>query len=445
MNEKELHIRIPIRRVVDAAGTFIAAAILFIGANYALATTPNPGHPWTDVGNGFWQASNSQTALRTFTFPDADATVLTSNTAVTVPQGGTGWTAIQSGTIPYGNGSSAFSTTSAGTAGTVLALLNGIPTWVATTTLATISGTLPLTGGGTNASLTASNGGIVYSGSSALAILAGNGTAGKILQSGASAAPTWSTATYPATVGTAGQVLMSNGTNWVSAATSTAGLFVNRQVLTSGTTYTPTAGTNTVVLQMCGGGGGGSGATGAATPTTSVGGGGGSGSYAEKRFTNISGAASYTVAIGAAGTAGVAANGAGGAGGNTTFACPSTCTGGALTVTAIGGSGAPATTAAGTSILSSLGGAGGTVATNGDLNTVGQPGGYSVRFSGNTGVSGAGGASHFGGGGNARNTAGVGNAGGNFCAGGGGAMSISASGNAGGAGTVGVIVVWEYK
>ncbi len=61
------------------------------------------------------------------------------------------------------------------------------------------TGQLGLTRGGTAASLTASNGGIVYSTASALAILAGTATANQILMSGASTTPAWSTTTYPAT------------------------------------------------------------------------------------------------------------------------------------------------------------------------------------------------------------------------------------------------------
>ncbi len=61
------------------------------------------------------------------------------------------------------------------------------------------TGQLGLTRGGTAASLTASNGGIVYSTASALAILAGTATAGQMLQSGSSTTPAWSTTTYPAT------------------------------------------------------------------------------------------------------------------------------------------------------------------------------------------------------------------------------------------------------
>ncbi|MGJ0531820.1 beta strand repeat-containing protein [Methylocystis sp.] len=51
-----------------------------------------------------------------------------------VANGGTGWASFAAGAIPYGNGSSALATTSAGTAGQVLAFLNGVPTWTATTT-----------------------------------------------------------------------------------------------------------------------------------------------------------------------------------------------------------------------------------------------------------------------------------------------------------------------
>ena len=68
-----------------------------------------------------------------------------------VGNGGTGWASLAAGAIPYGNGASAIATTTAGLPGQVLALLNGVPTWVATTTLSTISGTLPVGNGGTGA------------------------------------------------------------------------------------------------------------------------------------------------------------------------------------------------------------------------------------------------------------------------------------------------------
>ena len=87
--------------------------------------------------------------------------------------------------------------------------------------------------GGTNAALTASNGGIFYSTASAADILAGTATAGQMLQSGASSAPAWSTATYPATT-TANQILYSSSSN-VIAGLATA----NNGSLVTGNTGVP--------------------------------------------------------------------------------------------------------------------------------------------------------------------------------------------------------------
>lgn len=86
------------------------------------------------------------------------------------------------------------------------------------------TGQLALTRGGTAASLTASNGGIVYSTASAMAIISGTATAGQILRSGSSAAPSWSSATYPATT-TINQILYSSSANVVvGLATANGGI-----------------------------------------------------------------------------------------------------------------------------------------------------------------------------------------------------------------------------
>lgn len=79
------------------------------------------------------------------------------------------------------------------------------------------TGLLSLSRGGSNADLSAqvSNGGIVYSDTAKMQILAGIATAGRILQSGASAAPTWSSISYPSSAGSTGQILRSNGSDTV--------------------------------------------------------------------------------------------------------------------------------------------------------------------------------------------------------------------------------------
>ncbi len=78
---------------------------------------------------------------------------------------------------------------------------------------------VPLNAGGTNANLTASNGGIFYSTATAGAILSGTSTAQQMLQSGSSAAPAWSTATWPAST-TANQLLYSSAANTVGGLTT---------------------------------------------------------------------------------------------------------------------------------------------------------------------------------------------------------------------------------
>ena len=102
---------------------------------------------------------------------------------------------------------------------------------------AAVTNQLPLTAGGTNASLTASNGGIVYSTATALAILAGTATAGQIPRSGASAAPTWSTATYPATI-TANAIPYASATNVIG---ESASLTFDGSTLTAPTIVATTA------------------------------------------------------------------------------------------------------------------------------------------------------------------------------------------------------------
>src|SRR3990167_25509 len=120
---------------------------------------------------------------------------------------------------------------------------------------------LALTEGGTNASLTASNGGMLYSTASAVAVLSGTVTAGQILRSGASTTPSWSTATYPATAGTSGKVLISDGTNIVSStptfpnASATSGKFIRSDGtnwIASTPTLPTTGGTASTLLRSDG-------------------------------------------------------------------------------------------------------------------------------------------------------------------------------------------------
>ncbi len=90
--------------------------------------------------------------------------------------------------------------------------------------------------GGTSANLSAaaSNGGVVWSNATQMQILAGTATARQMLQSGSTATPAWSTATWPATTTQYG-ILYSSGTNIVGQITTG-----NDGVLVTGGTGIPT-------------------------------------------------------------------------------------------------------------------------------------------------------------------------------------------------------------
>ena len=211
---------------------------------------------------------------------------------------------------------------------------------------------------------------------------------------------------------------------------------IGKQVLTSGTTYTPTAGAKYVDAILVGGGGGGGGVTGA-NASVGAGGGGGSGAVLTV-FTALTGAATYTIAIGALGAGGSGTTPTAGTAGTAT-----TLTIGATTYTAPGGSGGTQQTA-GTAAAIVAGGAGAAVATGGTINLTGQSGYYGLRSSGTVGVSGRGADSPYGAGGASVTAAGAGNAATGYGAGGSGGFSTANVNRAGGNGAPGVIIITEY-
>lgn len=100
---------------------------------------------------------------------------------------------------------------------------------------------ITLAHGGTQANLTASNGGIFYSNATTGAILSGTATANQMLQSGSSSAPAWSTTTWPAT-STINQILYSSSANTVTglATVNSAGLLTSAGGVPGWVAYTGT-------------------------------------------------------------------------------------------------------------------------------------------------------------------------------------------------------------
>lgn len=229
-----------------------------------------------------------------------------------------------------------------------------------------------------------------------------------------------------------------DGTRWQLMNPSYAtGSLIGVQVFTSTGTYTPTPGTNSVVVEVQGGGGGGGGSPAAAAGQSGISGGGGGGAYARSRIT--SGFSGVTVTVGAGGTAG-SAGGNGGNGGTSSFGALVSCPG--------GGAGL----ASGTSAVPGLqgGGLGAAISTGGSIvNSQGSPGGQGIVVATSFGYGGGGGGSYFGGGANPQGGTGSSAPGvaavSKGAGGSGGFTAASGSAQVGGAGAAGIVIVHEYS
>lgn len=236
------------------AGTYGGTGInngantLTLGGNFTSSSTVSITGALTTAAAFTTSGANAltltTTALTNITLPTSGTLV---NSAVTTLSSltsiGTIGTGVWQGTVvgsTYGgtgvnNGSNTITLggnlTTAGAFNTTLTVTAGTNVTLPTSgTLATtaqiVSTPISLTNGGTAASLTASNGGIVYSTASTLAILSSTATANQVLLSGSSTTPAWSTTTYPATT-TAKQILYSSATNTIAGlATGNSSLLV---------------------------------------------------------------------------------------------------------------------------------------------------------------------------------------------------------------------------
>lgn len=229
----------------------------------------------------------------------------------------------------------------------------------------------------------------------------------------------------------AGQIatVISDGTNIVDPLTAVVGRFIGVKVFTSSGTYTPTPGTQRVLVEVqgAGGAGGGSAATGAGQ--YSGGGSGGAGGYAKQLLTT--GFLGASVVVGAAGIGGPATTG--GSGGNSSF--------GAITASGGTGGGPGGVT---TTVTVGFGGAGG-AATGGLINIPGGAGSNSIISGVGASTLVNGGASVLGTGGRGISGAAAPPGGGYGGGGSGPSFGPSSGASAGGNGAPGVVIVWEYS
>ncbi|MBV5281084.1 MAG: hypothetical protein JZU53_01485 [Paludibacter sp.] len=103
------------------------------------------------TGNGFTEFSGPVSTKKTFTLPNANATILTTYAAVTVPQGGTGLGAITANHLMYGAGTNSVSLLSphVTTGAILMSTANAAPSWSLLSGLPASAGILPVANGGT--------------------------------------------------------------------------------------------------------------------------------------------------------------------------------------------------------------------------------------------------------------------------------------------------------
>lgn len=254
---------------------------------------------------------------------------------------------------------------------------------------------------------------------------------GAALTSGLIAANAYIQLRYDSSIGAGSWVLLPWSTS--------SGRYLGTRVITATGTYTPTSGTNKVVVTLVGGGaaGGGAGTTNASQFAAGAGGGGGG----PAKALISAGFSGVTVTIGAGGV-GIAAND-GGSGGATSFGTLMSGGGGSG-----GNVGVPTTS----SLLIGGGPSGvGSIPVNANVTPIfsgnGTNGTFGIAMTSTNFIAGLGGSSIFGGGGAGRSgTTGLGTAATSYgCGGGGSANGVSSASSAGAAGFAGVVIIEEYS
>lgn len=218
--------KISAARLTNAVLVVILLVIIIIMRLYA--ATPNPGHPWLEVGDGQWAATGT-TAYHTYTFPDATATVMTTLD-------------IDPGDIIYGSAASTTTTLAKDTNATRYLSNTGVnnnPLWALVNLANGITGTLGSANGGTGSAF------FGISGPTALRTYALPDANATVLTS--NAAVTVAQGGTGLQTLTANNLLVGAGTSNVSFVAPGAN---GSLLISNGTTWTPVTSTSTTSAVM---------------------------------------------------------------------------------------------------------------------------------------------------------------------------------------------------
>lgn len=217
----------------NAAGAPTFGAVVLTTDVSGILPTANGG-----TANAFFTVSGPAASAKTFTFPNASSTVLTSNAAVTAVQGGTGQTGYAVGDLLQANTTTTLARLASVATGN--ALISGgvttVSTWGKIGLTTHISGVLPVANGGTNiASYVV--GDLIYASATTTLATRIAVAAGSFLRSaGVATPPVWSTTTWP-NAATTGDLLTATGTNAYGNITAVA---TGRVLVSAGVAAVPT-------------------------------------------------------------------------------------------------------------------------------------------------------------------------------------------------------------
>lgn len=161
----------------------------------ALATHVSGILPSANGGTGMaFFAVAGPTIVRTYTFPDADATMLTSAAVVTAAQGGTGQASYVIGDLLFASGITALSRlASVATGSALISTGAGVaPVWGKIALATTVSGTLSAANGGTGQSAYTVGDLLFASGAAALSVRTAVAVGSVLASAGVGTAPVWS-------------------------------------------------------------------------------------------------------------------------------------------------------------------------------------------------------------------------------------------------------------
>lgn len=203
----------------NASGAPTFGAVVLTTDVSGILPTANGG-----LNNAFFAVSGPATSTKTYTFPNASTTILTTNTAVTAAQGGTGQTSYAIGDLLYASGASALSKLADIATGNAL-ISGGVataPAWGKIGLTTHVTGTLGATNGGTGlASYT--TGDLLYASSgTSLAALADVAVGSVLVSGGVGTAPAWSANPRVSTLLLGANLALSSATPTISSGFGTS-------------------------------------------------------------------------------------------------------------------------------------------------------------------------------------------------------------------------------